>query len=92
MMYRLKWQEEGHGGWGRVHQVLGDINAVHSLYLTLTMNSQKSAFDLGLNAEIRSLSTKEDDGSIVYQWGKSLAAKNKNVITLMPSDNEPREK
>ena len=91
-MYRLKWQEESHDGWGRVHQVLGDINAVHSIYLTLTMHSRHKADDLGLNAEIRALSTKEDDGTIVYQWGQSLAAKNKNVITLMPFGNEPREK
>ena len=68
MMYRLKWQTEGPVGWGRVHQVIGDINAVHMLYSSLIDRARGT--ELGVNAEIRCLSAADDDGKIVYQWGK----------------------
>lgn len=72
-MYRLKWQTEGPVGWGRVHQVIGDINAVHMLYSSVLELARQKKF--GVNAEVRCMSAGDDDGNIVYQWGKNFSVK-----------------
>jgi len=34
-MYKLRFQKCGPYSWGKVHVVMGDIGAIHSLYNTL---------------------------------------------------------
>ena len=87
MMYRLKWQTKGPVGWNRVHQVIGDINAVHYLYTNIVSNTRDGG--RGVNAEIRSMTTGDDDGSIIYQWGSSDWVTPGEEPSAGPGDSEP---
>ena len=73
MLYRLKWKTEGPAGWNRAHQVVGDINAVHTLYNHLVDQTRRTGFRL--QAEVRSVSTGESDGALIYSWGTSFPTK-----------------
>ena len=69
-MYKLRFQKCGPYAWGEVHVVVGELEAVASVYNTLLATARKAghAWERRLVAEVTAVN---GDGEFdkVYQWG-----------------------
>ena len=86
MMYKLRFQKAGPYKWGDILVVVGDIQAVHSLYNTLlsVAANPKSRWEKYLAAEVTAANS-SGEFSEVFKCGEFRAAGDP-----IPEEDDPK--
>ena len=69
-MYKLRFQKAGPYQWGDINVVVGDINAIHTLYNSLVSgNFLRSSDPNRVVAEVSPVTDGSPSSKQIYAWG-----------------------